>query len=62
MSRYVDAGPRKVRINHLVKSLDGLSSDSEYHDLCRTFGEYSLTVLTHLEYCARIQARGENHT
>lgn len=53
---------RRSRIAELRKRLDGLSNDSRYWDLVRTYGEFSREVERHLEACAEIQARGENHT
>lgn len=53
---------RAARIRALRTSIDGLTNDARYHDLCRTYGEYSLEVLAHLESCAAVQARGANHT
>lgn len=53
---------RKDRINYLDSALVGLGCDARYWDLRRTYGEYSAEVLRHLEACARVQARGENHT
>lgn len=52
----------KTRIQSLTKTLSGLSNDARYHDLRRTYGDYSREVLAHLEACASIQGRGENHT
>ena len=48
----------KQRIDQLAATLDGLRNDARYHDLRRTYGDYSPRVLRHLEGCARIQARG----
>lgn len=53
---------RRARISELRETLVGLKNDARYWDLCRTYGEYSTEVLRHLEACARVQARGENHT
>lgn len=53
---------RADRIRELRSKLNGLANDARYHDLCRTYGEYSPEVLRHLESCAAVQARGENHT
>lgn len=53
---------RKARIDELSRSLDGLKNDALYHDLIRTYGEHSREVLAHLESCADVQRRGENHT
>lgn len=50
------------RVTKLRNSLDGLKNDSRYWDLCRLYGEFSSEVLSYLERCAAIQARGENHT
>ena len=52
----------KTRIEQLARTLDGLANDARYHDLRRTYGDYSREVLRHLESCARLQARGANHT
>ena len=51
-----------ARIKKLKQSLTGLSNDAHYWDLVGTYGEFSSEVLGHLESCARIQSRGENHT
>ena len=51
-----------IQIKGLSARLQGLANDAEYWDLVRTYGEFSLEVLRHLEACARIQTRGENHT
>lgn len=53
---------RRARIAELVKTLDGLKNDARYWDLVRTYGEFSTEVLRHLEACAHVQARWENHT
>lgn len=50
------------RINKLRSTLNGLNNDARYWDLVRTYGEYSHEVLSHLESCAKVQSRGENHT
>lgn len=50
------------RIKELRQALSGLNNDARYWDLVRTYGEYSREVLAHLESCAAVQARGENHT
>ena len=52
----------RERIATLRSRLTGLSNDARYWDLMRTYGDYSAEVLRYLESCARIQARGENHT
>ena len=43
------------RINQLEKLLDGLLNDAHYWDLKRTYGDYSIEVLQHLECCAEYQ-------
>ncbi len=53
---------KKSRIDELAATLEGLTNDARYYDLCRTYGEYSKEVLSHLESCASAQSRGENHT
>lgn len=53
---------RKQRIKQLETTLDGLTNDARYWDLRRTCGDYSGEVLSHLESCTEVQARGENHT
>ena len=53
---------RRKRIEQLEAKLDGLNNDARFWDLRRTYGDYSEEVLEHLERCAAIQARGENHT
>jgi hypothetical protein len=60
---------RKSRINELLDhggyrggELQGLDNDARYHDLYRTYGDYSREVLLHLESCSEVQRRGENHT
>ena len=45
----------KQRINQLEKLLDGLLNDAHYWDLRRTYGDYSIEVLQHLECCAEYQ-------
>ncbi len=62
MSDPLTARYARVRIDELEAALDGLKNDARYHDLRRTYGDYSLEVLRHLESCAAVQARGENHT
>lgn len=52
----------KSRIKRLRTNLAGLSNDARYWELVRNYGEYSPEVLQHLESCAAMQARGENHT
>jgi hypothetical protein len=59
----------KSRINELLhhggyggRELDGLTNDARYHDLCRTYGDYSREVLSHLESCSEVQSRDANHT
>lgn len=57
-----DAVNRKQRIRELRAKLAGLANDARYHDLCRTYGDYSAEVLRHLESCATVQGRDGNHT
>lgn len=52
----------KKRIIELESKLDGLRNDARYHDLRRTYGDYSAEVLRHLQSCASTQAQGANHT
>lgn len=53
---------RRDRIVELRARVTGLANDAGYWDLCRTYGELSREVLAHLEACADVQDRGENHT
>jgi len=57
-----DERTMKTRITRIARTIDGLANDARYHDLRRTYGEYSREVLRHLESCAAIQERGANHT
>lgn len=50
------------RIIELERKLDGLKNDARYHDLRRTYGDYSAEVLRHLRACASTQAQGANHS
>ena len=59
----------KLKINELLnhggykgRELQGLTNDARYHDLCRTYGDNSREVLSHLESCSAVQSRDANHT
>jgi hypothetical protein len=52
----------REEIKSLENKLTGLHNDARYHDLRRTYGEYSIKVLRHLRGIEGVQARGENHT
>jgi steroid 5-alpha reductase family enzyme len=52
----------REEIKSLENKLTGLHNDARYHDLRRTYGEYSIKVLRHLIGIEGVQARGENHT
>ena len=48
---------RRSKILALEAKLDGLTNDAKYWDLIRTYGEYSVQVLSHLRACAEWQKK-----
>jgi hypothetical protein len=59
---YEDGDYAIEPIKALESRLVGLDNDARYWDLRRAYGDYSPEVLRHLEACADVQDRGENHT